>query len=48
MPLEFIPTRVFYEPGALDYPLGKGFVERFQHMDGKRRIDGSWSVQQKN
>jgi len=32
MSLEFIPTRVFYEPGALDYPLGKTLVERFQHM----------------
>lgn len=32
MSLEFIPTRVFYEPGALDYTLGKSLVERFQHM----------------
>ena len=32
MSLEFIPTRVFYEPGALDYPLGKTLVERFKHM----------------
>ena len=32
MALEFIPTRVFYEPGALDYPLGKTLVECFQHM----------------
>jgi len=28
----FIPTRVFYEPGALEYPLGKTLVERFRHM----------------
>ncbi|HBP66500.1 MAG TPA: spore photoproduct lyase [Desulfosporosinus sp.] len=32
MSLEFIPTRVFYEPGALDYPLGKTLVERFKYM----------------
>ena len=32
MSLEFMPTRVFYEPGALDYPLGKNLVEHFQHM----------------
>ena len=32
MLLEFIPTRVFYEPGALDYPLGKTLVERFEKM----------------
>ena len=32
MSLEFIPTRVFYEPGALDYPLGKTLVERFRHL----------------
>ncbi|KUO78045.1 MAG: spore photoproduct lyase [Desulfosporosinus sp. BRH_c37] len=32
MSLEFIPTRVFYEPGALDYPLGKTLVEGFQNM----------------
>ncbi|TGE31162.1 spore photoproduct lyase [Desulfosporosinus sp. Sb-LF] len=32
MSKEFIPTRVYYEPGALDYPLGKSLVERFQHM----------------
>ena len=28
----FIPTRVFYEPGALEYPLGRTLVERFRHM----------------
>jgi spore photoproduct lyase len=28
----FIPTRVFYEPSALEYPLGRTLVERFQHM----------------
>lgn len=32
MSLEFIPTRVFYEPDALDYPLGKTLVERFKTM----------------
>jgi len=32
MSFKFIPTRVFYEPGALDYPLGKILVERFQDM----------------
>ncbi len=32
MSSEFIPTRVFYEPSALDYPLGKILVERFQDM----------------
>jgi len=32
MSLEFIPTRIFCEPGALDYPLGKTLVERFEHM----------------
>jgi len=29
---DFIPTRVFYEPGALEYPLGRTLVERFRHM----------------
>ncbi|MDR3587621.1 MAG: spore photoproduct lyase [Desulfosporosinus sp.] len=28
----FIPVRVFYEPGALEYPLGRTLVERFRHM----------------
>lgn len=32
MSLEFIPTRVFYEPGALEYPLGKTLVESFRQM----------------
>ncbi len=32
MSLEFIPTRVFYEPSALDYPLGKTLVEDFRQM----------------
>jgi len=32
MSFEFIPTRVFYEPAALEYPLGKRLVEHFQHM----------------
>ncbi|TGE36379.1 spore photoproduct lyase [Desulfosporosinus fructosivorans] len=32
MSLEFIPNRVFYEPGVLDYPLGKTLVQRFQNM----------------
>lgn len=32
MTSEFIPTRVFYEPGALDYPLGKTLVKCFQNM----------------
>lgn len=32
MTLEFIPTRVFYEPSALEYPLGKTLVEGFQDM----------------
>jgi len=32
MSFDFIPTRVFYEPGALDYPLGKILVDRFQDM----------------
>ena len=32
MSSEFIPTRVFYEPHALDYPLGKTLVECFKHM----------------
>ncbi len=32
MSQEFIPTRVFYEPGALEYPLGEGLVQRFRHM----------------
>ncbi|EGW37502.1 spore photoproduct lyase [Desulfosporosinus sp. OT] len=32
MSFEFIPTRVFYEPGVLDYPLGKTLVERFRRM----------------
>ena len=32
MSLEFIPTQVFYEPGAIDYPLGKSLVERFQQV----------------
>ncbi len=32
MSVEFIPNRVFYEPGALDYPLGKTLVERFLQM----------------
>jgi len=32
MSFEFMPTRVFYEPGALDYPLGKSLVERFRHL----------------
>ncbi|ODA40216.1 spore photoproduct lyase [Desulfosporosinus sp. BG] len=32
MSFEFIPTRVFYESGVLDYPLGKTLVERFQRM----------------
>jgi len=32
MTLEFIPSRVFYEPGALDYPLGKTLVESFRQM----------------
>src|SRR5665648_2083 len=32
MSLEFIPTRVFYEPGALEYPLGKILVQRFGQM----------------
>jgi len=27
---EFIPTRVFYEPGVLDYPLGKTLVQHFR------------------
>ncbi|AFQ43498.1 spore photoproduct lyase [Desulfosporosinus meridiei] len=30
MSLEFRPTRVFYEPSALDYPLGKSLVEQFR------------------
>lgn len=30
---EFIPTRVFYEPGALDYPLGKTLVQHFRQME---------------
>ena len=32
MSFEFIPNRIFYEPGALDYPIGKTLVERFQDM----------------
>ncbi len=32
MSLEFVPDRVFYEPDALNYPLGKTLVERFQKM----------------
>lgn len=32
MSSEFIPTRVFYEPAALDYPLGKKMVEGFRQM----------------
>jgi len=32
MSLEFIPTRVFFEPSALKYPLGKTLVERFQNL----------------
>ncbi len=28
----FIPARVFYEPGALDYPLGQVLVERFKKL----------------
>lgn len=32
MTKQFIPSRVFYEPSALDYPLGVSLVERFQKM----------------
>ncbi|MDR3540175.1 MAG: spore photoproduct lyase [Desulfosporosinus sp.] len=32
MSLEFIPSRVFYEPGVLNYSLGKTLVERFRQM----------------
>lgn len=32
MTREFIPARVFYEPGALDYPLGKSLAEDFRQM----------------
>ena len=32
MSSEFIPARVFYEPGALEYPLGKTLVEHFRHL----------------
>lgn len=30
---EFFPTRVFYEPGALEYPLGRELVARFRGLD---------------
>ena len=32
MTKQFIPARVFYEPSALDYPLGVSLVERFRKM----------------
>lgn len=32
MSSQFVPTRVFYEPAALDYPLGKRLVEGFRQM----------------
>lgn len=32
MAREFIPTRVFYESGVLDYPLGKTLVQQFRHL----------------
>jgi spore photoproduct lyase len=28
----FVPTRVFYEPGALDYPLGNNLVKHFRTL----------------
>lgn len=30
---EFLPARVFYEPGALEYPLGRELVARFRGLD---------------
>ncbi|OLN29716.1 spore photoproduct lyase [Desulfosporosinus metallidurans] len=33
MAKEFIPTRVFYEPGVLDYPLGKTLVQHFRQLE---------------
>lgn len=32
MSLEFRPTRVFYEPSALNYPLGKSLVDLFRNL----------------
>lgn len=32
MTRQFIPSRVFYEPGALHYPLGANLVERFRKL----------------
>lgn len=37
----FIPARVFYEPGALEYPLGKEWVARFRGLDVPVEATGS-------
>lgn len=37
----FIPKRVFFEPQALDYPLGKELYERFRQMDIPIQLTGS-------
>lgn len=29
---KFLPARVFYEPEALEYPLGKDLVTRFRGL----------------
>lgn len=38
---EFLPARVFYEPGALDYSLGKELVARFRDLDVPVRATSS-------
>ncbi|GAB6155161.1 spore photoproduct lyase [Desulfosporosinus burensis] len=32
MTKQFVPSRVFYEPGALNYPLGETLVDRFRKL----------------